>query len=105
MNAALYLVIAFALTPLAFGLLLALTARLARSNAERERVILALLRDASLSGDALVKRSGGRLSRGTVYVVLQSMEERGFVMVCGRSAIAERRCCRLTDKGRATVTT
>jgi PadR family transcriptional regulator PadR len=44
-----------------------------------ERVILDLLRDEETFGLALVERSKGRLKRGTVYVTLARMQEKGYV--------------------------
>ena len=43
--------------------------------------VLQLLRDVSegLYGLELVKASGGNLKRGTVYVVLSRMEDKGYV--------------------------
>ncbi|MCU1382181.1 MAG: hypothetical protein JWL71_878 [Acidobacteria bacterium] len=46
----------------------------------KERLILELLiRDAELYGLELVAVSKGRLKRGTVYVTLGRMEEKGFI--------------------------
>ena len=45
-----------------------------------ERVILALLsRDRELFGLQIVERSGGAVKRGTVYVTLGRMHDKGFV--------------------------
>jgi PadR family transcriptional regulator len=44
-----------------------------------ERVILDLLRDEDTFGLALVERSKGALKRGTVYVTLARMQEKGYV--------------------------
>ncbi len=46
-----------------------------------EHFVLALLRDepAGMYGLELVAASGGRLKRGTVYITLGRMEEKGFV--------------------------
>ncbi len=50
--------------------------RLART----ERIILDLLvAEGELFGLELVDRSGGALKRGTVYVTLQRMQEKGYV--------------------------
>ena len=47
---------------------------------DKERLILDLLmRDAELYGLELVAASKGRLKRGTVYVTLGRMEEKGFI--------------------------
>lgn len=48
---------------------------------EKERVILELLtkRGSELYGLELVQLSGGTLRRGTVYVTLSRMEEKGFI--------------------------
>ena len=46
----------------------------------KERVILALLVSAGpLYGLRLVELSGGKLKRGTVYVTLGRMEQKGYV--------------------------
>ncbi len=44
-----------------------------------EGVILELLRDQDLFGLQLVELSGGRLKRGTVYVTLGRMQEKGYL--------------------------
>lgn len=46
-----------------------------------ELLVLTLLRDEpqGLYGLELVKNSGGRLKRGTVYVTLMRLEDKGFV--------------------------
>lgn len=44
-----------------------------------EGLILDLLVDEELFGLQLVKRSSGRLKRGTVYVTLARMQEKGYV--------------------------
>jgi PadR family transcriptional regulator, regulatory protein PadR len=44
-----------------------------------ERTILDLLRDEETFGLALVERSKGALKRGTVYVTLGRMQEKGYV--------------------------
>ena len=50
--------------------------RLSRS----ERAIVELLRDhGEMFGLLLVERSGGRLKRGTVYVTLGRMQEKGYL--------------------------
>lgn len=48
---------------------------------ETELLVLRLLRDkpAGMYGLQLVETSGGRLKRGTVYVTLGRLEEKGFV--------------------------
>jgi PadR family transcriptional regulator len=47
---------------------------------DKERLILGLLmRDAELYGLELVAASKGRLKRGTVYVTLGRMEEKGYI--------------------------
>jgi PadR family transcriptional regulator, regulatory protein PadR len=52
------------------------TARLAPT----ERVILELLqREGEMFGLQLVQQSGGRLKRGTVYVTLGRMQEKGYL--------------------------
>lgn len=47
--------------------------------ASKEKVILQLLRDGERYGLQLVEESGGRLKRGTVYVTLGRMEEKGYL--------------------------
>src|SRR5260221_13945256 len=44
-----------------------------------ERLILDLLREDELFGLQLVERSQGALKRGTVYVTLGRMQEKGYV--------------------------
>jgi DNA-binding PadR family transcriptional regulator len=44
-----------------------------------EGVILELLRSTEMYGLQLVQASGGTLKRGTVYVTLGRMEEKGYV--------------------------
>jgi len=47
---------------------------------EKEEVILTLLSDGGeLFGLAIVEQSDGRVVRGTVYVTLGRMEEKGFI--------------------------
>jgi DNA-binding PadR family transcriptional regulator len=46
---------------------------------DKEVVILRLLVDDELYGLQLVERSRGRLKRGTVYVTLGRMEDKGLV--------------------------
>ena len=45
----------------------------------KEGAILALLRSREMYGLQLVEASGGSLKRGTVYVTLGRMEEKGYV--------------------------
>jgi PadR family transcriptional regulator PadR len=45
----------------------------------KELVVLQLLRDQELYGLQLVAASSGRLKRGTVYVTLGRMEEKGYI--------------------------
>lgn len=44
-----------------------------------ERLILELVADREAFGLELIQRSGGRLKRGTVYVTLGRMQEKGYV--------------------------
>ena len=44
-----------------------------------EGLILELLSEGDLFGLELVQRSGGKLKRGTVYVTLGRMQEKGYV--------------------------
>ncbi len=46
---------------------------------EKERVILAVLGEDTMHGIDIVNNSGGLLRRGTVYVHLNSMEDRGLI--------------------------
>ena len=47
---------------------------------EKERLILRLLVEhTELGGVELVRHSGGELGRGTVYVTLERMEDKGLV--------------------------
>jgi PadR family transcriptional regulator PadR len=45
----------------------------------KERLILELLQEGERYGLQLVEESEGRLKRGTVYVTLGRMEEKGYV--------------------------
>jgi DNA-binding PadR family transcriptional regulator len=73
----------------------------------KEREILELLigQSAEMYGLEMVARSGGRLSRGSIYVLLDRLEERGLVSshlearTPGTSGIA-RRLYRPTGHGR-----
>jgi DNA-binding PadR family transcriptional regulator len=73
--------------------------------ATKERVILELLRDAEQYGLQLVESSRGHLKRGTVYVTLGRMEEKGYVASRqedappGQSGLP-RRMYRITGLGR-----
>lgn len=44
-----------------------------------ERVVLAVLDGQALKGLDIVKNSGGLLRRGSIYLLLERMEERGLV--------------------------
>ncbi len=58
-----------------------------------ERCVLALLAKASepMYGLDMVKQSGGQLGRGTVYVLLARLEERGLVAsTCGEGELRRR---------------
>lgn len=46
---------------------------------EKERIILDLLTDGERYGLQLVAASKGRLKRGTIYVTLGRMEDKGYV--------------------------
>jgi PadR family transcriptional regulator PadR len=50
-----------------------------RLSAKEFLILELLVRDAELYGLQLVAESKRRLKRGTVYVTLQRMEEKGFV--------------------------
>lgn len=79
------------------------------SRRQRE-CILRLLTEGDALGMELVSASDGLLSRGSVYVVLDRMEEEGLIV---SSPIAERerfygeriprRVYRITEKGRAST--
>lgn len=45
----------------------------------KERLILELLEGGELYGLEMVKKSGGKLGRGTVYVTLARMEDKQYV--------------------------
>ena len=45
----------------------------------KELLVLSLLRERDLYGLQLVAASSGRLKRGTVYVTLGRMEEKGYI--------------------------
>jgi DNA-binding PadR family transcriptional regulator len=76
----------------------------------KERLILDLLLAApgcELYGLEMVGQSGDKLKRGTVYVTLQRMEEKGYVIsravsVPGQSGLP-RRVYRLTGLGQRAV--
>lgn len=53
----------------------------------KEKLILELLQGSKngLSGLELIKSSGGRLKRGTVYVWLQRLQDKGLVVVNGEN--------------------
>jgi PadR family transcriptional regulator, regulatory protein PadR len=53
--------------------------RLPRLSGAEHRILELLASDGELYGLQLVERSQGRLKRGTVYVTLQRMEEKGLV--------------------------
>ncbi len=55
------------------------TARLVPRLSATERLILDLLRESELFGLQLVDRSEGALKRGTVYVTLGRMQDKGYV--------------------------
>ena len=54
-------------------------ARLIPRLSATERLILDLLRESELFGLQLVDRSEGTLKRGTVYVTLGRMQDKGYV--------------------------
>src|ERR671925_118724 len=54
-------------------------ARLIPRLSTTERLILDLLRESELFGLQLVDRSEGALKRGTVYVTLGRMQDKGYV--------------------------
>ena len=54
-------------------------ARLVPRLSTTERLILDLLRERELFGLQLVDHSGGTLKRGTVYVTLGRMQDKGYV--------------------------
>ena len=54
-------------------------ARLIPRLSTTERLILDLLREGELFGLQLVDRSEGNLKRGTVYVTLGRMQDKGYV--------------------------
>jgi DNA-binding PadR family transcriptional regulator len=54
-------------------------ARLIPRLSATERLILDLLREGELFGLQLVDRSDGALKRGTVYVTLGRMQDKGYV--------------------------
>jgi DNA-binding PadR family transcriptional regulator len=54
-------------------------ARLIPRLSATERLILDLLRESELFGLQLVDRSDGALKRGTVYVTLGRMQDKGYV--------------------------
>src|SRR5688572_3800717 len=60
-----------------------------RGLSNKERCVLELLGAGELYGLELVDASGGELKRGTVYVTLSRMEEKGLVLA--RSERAEER--------------
>lgn len=95
---------------LAIVLCLAVTAILVhlRQCARDEQLILDLLRESDpeqLYGLELVERSNGRLGRGTIYIHLGRLEDRGLVHSWkadrAHPQARPKRLYGLTDKGRA----
>lgn len=76
----------------------------------KESLILELLvRDTELYGLQLVAASRGRLKRGTVYVTLGRMEDKGYITARVEDPPADaggmpRRVYRVTDLGRRVLT-
>ena len=50
------------------------------SMSPTEALLMDLLRDSERYGLELVEASGGTLKRGSVYVILTRMEEKGFIV-------------------------
>lgn len=70
--------------------------------APKERLILELLASGPAYGLEMVARSRGRLARGTVYVVLARMAEKGFVTAAESASTTggpPRRIYRATARG------
>jgi DNA-binding PadR family transcriptional regulator len=65
----------------------------------KEEIILDILRQDEMYGLEIVKRSNGALRKGTVYVHLSGMEERGLIE--GRTEDAHERM--LVDFGRRKI--
>lgn len=68
------------------------------------RVCLELLNVATepVGGLSLVRESGARLARGTIYVLLTSLEDDGYVRSF-QPASGERRFYEITSAGRAAL--
>ena len=74
------------------------------SMSRTESLVMALLRDGDRYGLELVDASNGTLKRGSVYVILARMEEKGFVdsrqeVRPAREGGAPRRLYRATEYG------
>ncbi len=68
---------------------------------DRDLLFLKLLHQGARYGLELVRASNGRLKRGTVYVALSDLEERGYVeSVPGPPGLHARRMYLLSDRGR-----
>lgn len=70
----------------------------------KEEAVVDIVRDREMYGLDIVKKSGGRLRRGTVYVTLSQMERKGLIEA--RSVPAThpgrgpaRRLYRVTEQG------
>lgn len=68
---------------------MALTAPIPRLPAKEALILELLMDEAELYGLQLVAASKGRLKRGTVYVTLGRMEEKGFITSRLESAPAD----------------
>ena len=71
----------------------------------KERIVLELLLDGARYGLQLVSESDGKLKRGTVYVTLGRMEQKGLVesrheLAAGDSDAIPRRMYHITAHGR-----
>ncbi|HWN84202.1 MAG TPA: PadR family transcriptional regulator [Vicinamibacterales bacterium] len=80
-------------------------ARPPRLSAKETLIVELLLRDEELYGLQLVAASRGRLKRGTVYVTLGRMEDKGFITAREEAPPPEegglpRRVYRVTSLGR-----
>ena len=66
------------------------------------RILDLLVEHGELYGLELIAASGGRLKRGTIYVMLDRMEDKGFIesnLVAGQGRGPARRVYKLTGHG------
>lgn len=76
------------------------------SLSHKEELVIDIVRDQEMYGLDIVKKSGGKFKRGTVYLTLSGMEERGLleatVVPSRHEGCLPRRRYRVTDRGMGT---